>query len=316
MHRNKRVWGGFLVLLAFAGATTSAQSLEEFDDQASHTAESQPEPDLSAVAKRIIRRTNEFRTAHGRQAVVANRELMKTAADFAEYMATNDEYGHRADGRRPSERASQHGYKYCLVAENIAYRHSSRGFGAKQLGRRFVTGWQNSPEHRQNMLDRDVLETGVAVARSASSGTYYAVQMFGRPESERIEFEVTNPGSESVTYTVKGKTTEREFSLPPGATRMHQRCRPVKLTFSQDGEQQTISIENGGRYSIASGSNRHSSGASLRRSDGVHQSFVGVAGLEGRPSLALGKCGGEATHAALRSDALTLRYHDPAKRVA
>jgi hypothetical protein len=191
---------------------------------------------------------------------------METARDFARFMVENDKYGHTADGRRPSERASQHGYRYCIIAENIAYQYSSQGFGGKQLARRFVRGWENSPEHRKNMLDRDVTETGVGVARSASSGAYYAVQMFGRPSSKQIEFQVSNHGAETASYTVKGHKGERTFSLPPRVTRTHQRCRPAKLEFSQDGERRTISIENGGHYAIPSSSQVSSHDSESKRS--------------------------------------------------
>lgn len=237
-------------IVSLTAGLASAQIQEETGDRGASPS-SRPTPDLAAVAKRIIHQTNDFRKQHGRQQVRSDSKLMKTAADFAQYMAEHDKYGHTADGRRPAQRASQHGYEYCIVTENIAYQYSSRGFGGKRLARRFENGWEDSPGHRKNMLDRDVTETGVGVARSASSGAYYAVQMFGRPKSKQIEFQVANPGADTVEYTLKGRGSQKDFSLPPRVTRTHQRCRPGKLEFQEDGKRRTIAIENGGRYTVA-----------------------------------------------------------------
>ena len=88
-----------------------------------------------------------------------------TAQAFADYMARTDRYGHTADGNQPSDRAKARGYDYCIVLENIAYAFNSEGFTGEKLAGQFVTGWQNSPGHRRNMLDPDVTETGVAVLK-------------------------------------------------------------------------------------------------------------------------------------------------------
>ena len=92
--------------------------------------------------------------------------LAKTARYFADYMARTDNYGHTADGRQPSARATEHGYDYCVVAENIAYQFSSTSFETGELVDGFVEGWKQSPGHRKNILDDTVIDTGVAVAYS------------------------------------------------------------------------------------------------------------------------------------------------------
>ena len=40
-------------------------------------------------------------------------------------------------------------------------------------------GWKNSPGHRENMLDRDAREIGIAVATSGNA--LYWVMVLGRP---------------------------------------------------------------------------------------------------------------------------------------
>lgn len=203
--------------------------------------------DVKRVAKLIVEKTNDFREEQGLSPVKTNAELQDAARYFAQYMASNDEYGHHADGKRPADRADEHGYDYCIVLENIAYQYSSRGFEPPQLAGKFARGWEESPGHRENMLDPDVTETGVAVTQSEESGHFYAVQMFGRPESKQIEFEIRNDAKEEVTYKLAGK----EFVLPPRYTRTHYRCRLSELVLQVDEDnEQSLTPKPGNRIVV------------------------------------------------------------------
>ncbi len=185
-------------------------------------------PDAAEASNRIIASTNGFRAQEKLTALAPDPQLAKTARYFADYMARTDNYGHSADGQAPAARAKKFGYAYCIVAENIAYQFSSEGFATADLADRLFRGWQNSPGHRKNMLDPNVTETAVAIAHSRTTGHYYAVQLFGRPKSESIEFSVANRTNASVEYAVDGQT----FPLPPRVTRTHQRCTPSTLVVS------------------------------------------------------------------------------------
>ncbi|HXF78521.1 MAG TPA: CAP domain-containing protein [Usitatibacter sp.] len=136
--------------------------------------------DIPSVERAILEGTNRFRHEQGVGVVRPDSMLDRTARDFAEYLARTDRFDHEADGRTPAIRARAHGYDYCLVAENIAYQFDSRGFTTPALARGLIQGWKDSPGHRRNMLDARAVDTGVAVAQSAHSGRFYAVQMFGR----------------------------------------------------------------------------------------------------------------------------------------
>ena len=163
-------------------------------------------------------------------------------------MARTDRYCHEADGRQPSQRATAHGYGYCLVSENIAYEYSSIGFRSADLATRFVDAWKRSPGHRRNMLEPDATETAVAVAQSPRTGRYYAVQMFGRPQSMRIAFRIANRSTASLRYELGGE----HYQLPPRVTRTHEQCRSEVLTLQLPGEDHATRIEprNGERYAI------------------------------------------------------------------
>src|ERR1700730_10207114 len=97
-----------------------------------------------------------------------------------------------------------------------------------------MTSWKKSPGHRKNMLDPDSTEIGVGVARS-KDGKYYAVQDFGRPQSEAIRFRIATRTEATIAYTVDGKTN----SIEPGYTVTHQRCRPPKVTFQWPKEEES-----------------------------------------------------------------------------
>ena len=207
--------------------------------------------DLAQVARRVINLTNGFRQEQGRGAVEPQAQLGSAARAFADFMARTDRYGHTADGSTPAERALRHGYEYCLVAENIAYQSSTGGFTDEELARGYVEGWKQSSEHRENMLNPAVTDTGVAAARSERTGTYYAVQMFGLPRSRMLEFRISNRSDVAVRYETGGQT----LSLPPQSTRTHRSCQAAEVTFhwpnAQGGE--TVRARHGDHYAVGRG---------------------------------------------------------------
>jgi uncharacterized protein YkwD len=209
-------------------------------------------PQIASVEQRIVTATGEFRHAQGRGKLTAEARLTKTAREFAHYMAQSGKYGHGADGRRPEDRAAEQGYDYCIVAENIAYLFSPKPFGADELGRKFVHGWENSPGHRRNMLNPDVTQIGVGVARSEKTGYYYAVQLFGRPKSDAVTFKIANAAGAAVTYTLGGQS----LSLAPGVTRTHQQCGATPLAvagttlYPKNGERYTLTREASGKIRV------------------------------------------------------------------
>lgn len=176
--------------------------------------------DSAVVAAQVEQRTNVLRKSNGLSPVAGNPSLTEAAQRFAEFMAASDEYGHRADGREPAERARAQGYDYCMVAENIALQFSSLGFRTDELAAQLMDGWEKSPSHRSNMLLPHVVDLGVGIARSPRTQRYYAVQMFARPKSAAVHFEIANRSDAAVRYDMNGE----DFDLPPRVTRTHEGC--------------------------------------------------------------------------------------------
>lgn len=202
--------------------------------------------DVAQTAQAVIERSNAFRKAHGLEPVAPNAALAQAASRFARFMAQSGKYGHAADGRAPHERAAAQGYEYCIVSENIAWQYRSSGYdSAAVLAEELVTGWKHSPEHRENMVDAHVTETGVGVAQG-EGGRYFAVQMFGRPKSAAIRFTVQNRSGERVEY----RAGERAFSLPPRAARTHLVCRPTEISISQGAMNFAATARDGARYTV------------------------------------------------------------------
>ena len=206
------------------------------------------QPDLAQARREVVAGANDFRRSEGRAPLATNARLDAAAAQFAAYMARTERYSHEADGRQPSQRAEAQGYDWCLVAENLAYMMSSRGFGTEELAQRLVQGWIDSPGHRHNLLEPGSTETGVAIAHSAGSDRYYAVQMFGRPATMRVHFALSNRSGQSVRYQLGDKS----WSLAPGVTREHEQCETPDLRISLPGQSQAVALQpsNGARLRI------------------------------------------------------------------
>jgi uncharacterized protein YkwD len=242
----------FLAPSSGQGQTSEPHTIEHLEASELGPFEPVKTPDLEEAEKLIVEQTNQFREEQGREKLAVDETLAKTAAEFARYMARTDKYGHRADDRNPSERASAQGYQYCLVSENIAYQFRSQGFQTKKLMEGFVEGWKDSPGHRENMLEPDVTQTGVAVAQSESTGVFYAVQMFGRPQSAKIEFRLSNPTETSLEYQI----ADQKFSLPPRYARKHTLCRPSELKWQPqpnaetDQQPRTIEPDDGDEFEV------------------------------------------------------------------
>lgn len=203
-------------------------------------------PDIEQAAQRIVRLANDARREHGRPALQTEPRLTDTSRYFAQYMANEDRLGHEADGASHAERALKRGYDYCVVTENIAYEFNSAGFTTGRLAQEFVEGWLKSTGHRANLLDPDVTETGVAVARSARTGRYYAVQMLGRPKSQSIRFQIANRSDATVRYLID----ERAFALAPRQTRTHEECRPGEVSLGASGRNVPLVPAGGDRLVI------------------------------------------------------------------
>jgi uncharacterized protein YkwD len=201
---------------------------------------------IAAAERQVIERSNAFRQSQSLAPLAPDATLTASAQAFAAYMARTDRYGHEADGRKPSERAQAHGYAYCMVAENIAMLYSSAGYETGELAAKYMQGWIDSPGHRKNLLAAEATDIGVAIAQSASSGRYYAVQLFGRPARLLLKFSLYNRSREPLRYQLD----DQSYALPSGMTRSHEQCTAPALSLTLPGSAETVTLQpvNGTQY--------------------------------------------------------------------
>lgn len=182
------------------------------------------------ASKTVVKETNEFRLKHDLHELKSDKTLTKAAQAFADFMAKTEKYGHHADGRRPAQRVAAAGYEYCAVRENIAYRTDPRGMDANALANHFAHAWINSAGHRANMLTANVTDTGVAIA-SSDGKTFYAVQLFGRPESLAYQVLLTNATETPWRIRIVTEGESQDIAVPSRGTLKFQRCFPVVLNI-------------------------------------------------------------------------------------
>jgi hypothetical protein len=186
-------------------------------------------PDLPQAEIAIIELTNAFRQENRRGVVVPNSELTRAARDYAEFLAKSEIFSHTADGRQPADRITAAGYTYCLVSENLALNLDTRGFLTRQLATDAVEGWKSSPGHRINMLAEHVTEIGVGIAKARGEEKYLSVQLFGRPDSLKYKFQVTNSSNGAVRYSWGGERQE----IAPRMAITHTACMPGEVEFER-----------------------------------------------------------------------------------
>jgi uncharacterized protein YkwD len=123
---------------------------------------------------RIYNLINAERRRQGLPALGYSRQLDEMAKIQAQNMARFHKMAHvLPESGLPTltDRAQFVGYPFGRLAENVAHDYPD----APSV----VQGWMMSKGHRANILNSDVVETGIAIARSSSGGLYYC-QVFGR----------------------------------------------------------------------------------------------------------------------------------------
>jgi hypothetical protein len=186
-------------------------------------------PDIIKTEAAIVEMTNEFRSQQKLAPVVPNAALTVAARAYATFLAQSNLFSHTADGRQPSDRVKAAGYKYCQTAENLALNLDSRGFEVRQLARDAVEGWKNSPGHRKNLMAPHVTEIGVGIAKAPREEKYLSVQLFGRPESFKYQFKITNAAGVAVSYSYGGETQ----TIDPRVIVTHTSCSPGEISFDR-----------------------------------------------------------------------------------
>lgn len=126
----------------------------------------------------IISLTNSQRTQNGVGSLTENAVLNQAALLKAQNMFQDNYWAHTNPydtSKTPWYWFEQAGYSYYMAGENLAMNFdTSAGV---------INGWMASPSHRENVLNGQFTEIGVAVLNGVLLGeeTTLVVQLFGRP---------------------------------------------------------------------------------------------------------------------------------------
>ena len=142
-------------------------------------------------AEQIVSLTNQKRVESGLPPLAFNSQLASAAAAKASDMIANDYWAHNSpSGKTPWSFITAAGYKYVYAGENLARDFDDAGS--------VVDAWMNSSSHRENLLDKNFKDIGVAVQSGKLAGRegILVVQHFGASVSS-----TSTTSSQGITNT-------------------------------------------------------------------------------------------------------------------
>jgi uncharacterized protein YkwD len=127
----------------------------------------------SALERSAFKRINEARSDHGLPPLAWDAELCRLARAHSEDMGRRGYFDHETpEGLRPKERARASGYRFRVIAENIAYNK-----GYQDPAGLAVSRWMKSSGHRENILYQAFQYSAVG-SYVSSDGTVFLTQVF------------------------------------------------------------------------------------------------------------------------------------------
>jgi uncharacterized protein YkwD len=125
---------------------------------------------------------NRERSNRGIQPLIINKKLEQAAQKKADDMSSKSYFSHisTVDGKEWKNFILESGYEYKEAGENLA-----NGYDTVE---EVVEAWLLSPSHRQNLLNKNVSETGFGVKKGLLDGypTVFAVEMFGEEAQKPV----------------------------------------------------------------------------------------------------------------------------------
>lgn len=156
-----------LVLVAVLGCRAPAQLPKAVEPRATDDVK------LSADEQAVLDDTNAERKKAGLDPLTVDAKLLAAARGHAANMAKTDRLDHTLDGLTAADRVKAAGYEFSRTGENIAWN--------QKTPKAAVAGWMQSAGHKENLLNTDFTQIGVAAAKNAKGEPYW-VQVFGTPK--------------------------------------------------------------------------------------------------------------------------------------
>lgn len=157
--------------------------------------------------KEIIVKVNEERKRLGLDPLKENEKLKKSAEIKARQLIKDEYFQHISpEGKTLASLLDEIGYDYRVATENLG-----QGFYSIEA---MVESWMRSDEHSKNILDEEVLETGVAIEEGLSAknqNKIVFVQHFGVQIEPRIGGEIKSCKLDSWEDCKKIKNNNQEI---------------------------------------------------------------------------------------------------------
>lgn len=168
----------------------------------------------SYSAGTLVSMTNSARSRNGLGSLSVNSQLTSAAYAKAQDMLANQYFAHTSpSGRTPWDFIKGAGYNYSYAGENLAigYADASELFSA----------WMASATHRENILNPNFREIGIAVISGIYEGveTIIVAQEFGAPfEGGEVAAEQVAPAAEQVAPAAEGENETASPASTPEAS--------------------------------------------------------------------------------------------------
>ncbi|MFZ5559434.1 MAG: CAP domain-containing protein [Patescibacteria group bacterium] len=149
------------------------------------------------ISSKLVELVNQERTAAGLEPLKINERLVQAAQQKAQDMVSHSYFAHTSpSGITPWYWFDKVGYDYIAAGENLAKDFTESTY--------LHQAWMNSPSHKNNILNKNYQEIGIAVVEGEINGknTVLAVQMFGKLATKKIEKpEVKQPAPSQVAVS-------------------------------------------------------------------------------------------------------------------
>lgn len=223
LKRGHLVAATALVVCLFAGAGLADRYIKQSGS-----------PFIAAVISAVlVDLANDDRAARELNGLRINPKLVAAAQLKANDMAAKGYFSHTT----PEGYDSWHwfrivGYDYSYAGENLAVDFSE----SNDVER----AWMSSPTHRDNILNGNYTEIGIATAKGVYKGreTIFVAQMFGRPSAKEVAEAVGAPPADSASQVAATPLTQDSQIL--GETDMEE-AAPLGAAAEQDGDALVLS---------------------------------------------------------------------------
>jgi uncharacterized protein YkwD len=127
------------------------------------------DPELARLEQLLHRDVNDLRREHKLIELERRSDLDAVARAHSEDMIRRGFFAHaNPDGLLWHDRIDRAGIRgYSMAGENVAQTNEAKPNDA------VLSGWQNSPDHRANLLARPFNATGIGIARAPDGRLFY-----------------------------------------------------------------------------------------------------------------------------------------------